>query len=70
MDTYHTTFGLALTGSSTSLTPREWNARYEAMSFEHDWWFKAGVAVSRWVRSSIAPAFAATATPVPSAAHA
>jgi hypothetical protein len=70
MDTYHTAFGLTLLSNNKPLTLEAWNARYEAMSFERDWWFKAAAAVLRWVHSRIASAPAVTATPMSRAAHA
>lgn len=51
----------------TSRSPQslvEWNAEYEALSVRHDWWFKAAVAVTAWVRSTVA-AMAAPTSPVP-----
>jgi hypothetical protein len=52
----------------------DWNAQYEALSPEQDWWFKAGVALVAWVRSlTVSMARAAgqfSTNTAPRAAHA
>jgi hypothetical protein len=47
----------------------EWNAQYEAQSLRHDWWFKAGAAAIRAIRSAIEAIINQPAT-APQLAHA
>jgi hypothetical protein len=44
---------LALVSNSQPQSLEQWNARYEAMSVECDWWFKAGVAIAAWFRARL-----------------
>jgi hypothetical protein len=71
MDALSTAIGISnLGGSSQPKSLAEWNTRYEALSIEHDWWFKAAVAVASFARASIKTIAHFTATPAPRAAHA
>lgn len=69
MDALNTALGF---GYARKIQPKslvEWNAQYEAMSLRHDWWFKAGAAVIRTVRSAIETLSTQPAT-APQLAHA
>jgi hypothetical protein len=71
MDPLSTACGFAaLAGSNRHQTLEQWNVRYEAMSFEQDWWFKAGSALARRIRSVIASAAEFFAVPALRAAQA
>jgi hypothetical protein len=70
MDPISTSIGLSLVSKSQPETLEQWNARYEAMSLEQDWWFRAGTAAIRFVRTVATRAAEPTATPAFRAAHA
>lgn len=69
MDAINTALGLSYRSDAQPRSLVEWNAQYEALSLENDWWFKAAVAVARWVRSGAAAISTPTA-PVPQIARA
>ena len=54
MDALCAALGLSLIGRDRRQTPEQWTASYEAMSFGREWWFRAGAALVRWTRSSMA----------------
>jgi hypothetical protein len=57
MDPLSSASGVAVLAiSNRPLTLEQWNARYEAMSLELDWLFKAGSALARRIRSVIVSA--------------
>ena len=57
MDQVTTALGLAHLVDNRPPRPLiEWIAQHEALSVRNDWWFKAGVAVTRWLRSVAADA--------------
>ena len=53
MDQVTTSLGISYLAGSQPKSLIEWNAQYEAQSLRHDWWFKAGAAVIRMVRSAV-----------------
>jgi hypothetical protein len=69
MDTLSTTVGISFFNRRQPKSLADWNARYEALSLENDWWFKAVVALAGWVRTALA-AVRAVGTPAPQVAHA
>ena len=70
MDQLSTAIGISNLNGTYPKSLTEWNAQYEALSFQQDWWFKAGAALANWVRASIVSAVKFTATPALRAAHA
>ena len=70
MDPISTSIGISFVSGGQPKTLEQWNARYEAMSLEQDWWFKAGTALVRWLRSWPIEATKTTVTPAFRAAHA
>jgi hypothetical protein len=70
MDQVSSTIGLSALRDLQPKSLTEWNAQYEAMSLEGDWWFKAGVALVGWVRSAANLAANFAAAPALRAAHA
>jgi hypothetical protein len=67
MDQITTSLGISYLAGSQPKSLIDWNAQYEALTVENDWWFKAAVAVARWVRTS---AIARATAPTPQLAHA
>lgn len=53
MDAISTALGLTHARPVQPKSLTDWNADYEADSIHNDWWFKAAVAVTGWVRSAI-----------------
>lgn len=70
MDPISTSIGLSLVSKRQPATLEQWNARYEAMSLDQDWWFKVATAVVGWIRSSQIFAANPIATPAFRPAHA
>jgi beta-xylosidase len=60
---------LYLAGDRKPLSLVEWNTQYESFSIKNDWWFKAGAAVVRLIRTSATQIARATA-PASQLAHA
>lgn len=53
MDAISTALGLSHARPAQPQSLTAWNDQYEAQSIHNDWWFKAAVAVSGWVRSAV-----------------
>jgi hypothetical protein len=53
MDQLITSIGISCLAPNQPRSLIEWNAQYEAQSFRHDWWFRAGAALVRITRSAI-----------------
>ena len=53
MDQLSTSIGISCLANRHPKSLIEWNAQYEALSVQHDWWFKASVALVRRVRSAV-----------------
>jgi hypothetical protein len=53
MDQFNTCIGMSHLAGRKSQSLVEWNAQYEAMSLENDWWFKAAVSVAKSIRGAI-----------------
>ena len=71
MDAINNAMGLSLTCSNDRPLPlKQWMDRYDAMSFEQDWWFKAGAAIARFVAATAKSVAAQIATPALRAAQA
>lgn len=70
MEAISTTIALSNFSNPKGYSLAEWNARYEAMSLEQDWWFKAAMAVAAFARASIRWASKFTTTPALRAARA
>ena len=56
MDQISTAIGLSNLNERQPMSLAAWNEQYEALSFEHDGWFRAGAAGLRLIRSAIARA--------------
>jgi hypothetical protein len=61
MDQLSTSIGISYFRDRQPQSLEAWNAQYEALSFENDWWFKTAVAVGRSVRAAFETIARATA---------
>ena len=69
MDALNTALGLSHARPVQPKSLAAWNAQYEALSLENDWWFEAAVAVIGQVRA-LAKSIARATAPAPQLAHA
>ena len=69
MDQLSTTVGVSFFNRRQPKSLADWNARYEALSLENDWWFKAAVAFAGWAHAALA-AVRRAGTSAPQLAHA
>ena len=69
MDQLSTTVGVSFFNRLQPKSLADWNARYEALSIENDWWFKAAVAFAGWAQTALA-AVRRAGTSAPQLAHA